>query len=87
MRLSAWLAGALVFCVVLLSASSAYSAWVSSQNHRNSCTSRGLVLDIVHDVIKLALTPDAGQTLTSVQVQRITSFEASAFARIDQGRC
>lgn len=76
-----------VAAIVLLAGTSTYSAYVSSTNHKNSCTSRGLILDTFHDVIQLAFTPQPGQTLTAKQVAGIQSFEAVAFARINQARC
>lgn len=81
------LAVALVLSVILLAGTSSYSSWVASTNHRNSCISRGLVLDTFRDVIVLALTPQPGQKLTAKQAADIAAFETKAFMRIDQARC
>lgn len=73
--------------IVLLAATSTYSAYVSSTNHKNSCSSRGLILDTFHDVILDAFAPAPGETVTAKQAAGIEAFEAKAFARIDQARC
>lgn len=73
--------------VLLLGFTSSYSAYVASTNHRNSCTSRALVLDTLHDLIVLATTPKIGQRLSAEQVREITAFQSAAFTRINQARC
>jgi hypothetical protein len=78
---------ALTFAIILNSLTSAYSAHVTASNRHASCARTDLILDSLHDVILLALTPEPGQKLTSAQVRTIASFEAKAFARIVQARC
>lgn len=77
----------LAIAVIVLAGTSSYSAYVASQNHRNSCNSRTVVLDAVHDVLQIFLTPQPGQRFTATQVQRITGLETAAYARINQARC
>lgn len=78
---------AAAFAILLLSGTSTYSAYVSSTSHRNSCTSRNLVLDTLHDVVQDAFAPAPGQTLTAAQVSQIQAVTTKLYARIDQARC
>lgn len=85
--LPAYLAIATTVAVLLLAATSSYSAWVSSTNHTHSCARNDLILDAFHDVIVLALTPQPGTSLKAAQVKQIEAFETVAFARLNQARC
>lgn len=86
-KLTAVLIVSVTVAVVALAVSSVYSAYVASQNRKNSCNSRALVLDVLHDVIVDATTPRPGQVLTRKQAIAIATFQAKAFTRIDQARC
>lgn len=78
---------ALSAAVLVLAFTAIYGAYVSASNHRETCASRQLVLNTLHDVIQLAFTPAPGQVLTADQVKQIQSFEATAYARINEARC
>lgn len=78
---------ALAVAVLLLAITSTYSSWQAANAHHNSCNSRGLIVDAIHDVIVRAVTPDPKQVLTVTQVKRIQSFENYSFARLDRALC
>lgn len=80
------IASALV-AILLPSGATIYSAQVGSSNHHASCARSDLVLDAIHDVIVIAVTPKPGGKLTRAEFLAIQAFESKAFARIDQARC
>lgn len=66
------------------------AAQAAAANHKfekHICDLHDSGLNVLHDVIVLALTPAPGKSLTSAQVKSITAFETAAFGRIDQARC
>lgn len=78
---------ALVFAVVLLGGTSAYSAWTASRNHHASCARVDLLADEFQSVIVLALTPPKNKPYTAAQAAAAGAFEAEASTLLDRARC
>lgn len=78
---------ALVVSVLVLAFTSTYSAYVASTNHHNACARTDLILDVMHDILQLAVTPPADTKVTEEQVRRTNAFLSAAYTRIDLARC
>jgi hypothetical protein len=78
----------LALAVILLAATSSYSAWVSSSQHRNSCTSRGVILDAFDDVLIAAQAQtDDDPAKSAAEKMASDKFVASSIVRLNRARC
>jgi hypothetical protein len=86
MRRSLMFSVSMVLSVAVVAAF-ALSAWALYSSHRQSCQSRNTTLDVLHDVLAIATTPDPKHPPTPSERIRIAEFNAAVFARINKARC
>ncbi len=79
---------ALAFAVILLAATSSYSAWVSSNQHRNSCRSRAIILDAFSDILVAAQAQTDGDPAKPIAEKMASDkFVAASIIRLNRARC
>ncbi len=79
---------ALAFAVILLALTSTYSAWVSSNQHRNNCHSRAMILDAFDDVLLAAQAQTDGNPAKPIAEKMASDkFVAASIIRLNRARC
>ena len=73
--------------VIALAAALVIQGFAGRQRRQDICTAQNRILDTLHDVVTIAVTPPKGKRLTDEQVAAITQFEAKEFTRINAARC
>lgn len=86
-RLAAGLIIAVAIAIFALALATAYNAWVSYSQHRNSCTARSNLVDAIETDVRFFLTPKPGTSQTAAQIKTAQDIQAGSSQILDQARC
>lgn len=86
-RLASGLIIAVAIAIFALALATAYNAWVSYSQHRNSCTARSKLVDAVEQDVQFFLTPQPGKTQTANEIKTAQEIQLRSNMILDQARC
>lgn len=68
-------------------ASFCLAAWSFYSSVEQACSSRNQTLNVLSDVVDIAIAPQPGTHLTKERARRVEAFRTAVQARIDKARC
>jgi hypothetical protein len=63
------------------------AGWSFYMTYQQACSSRNQTLNVLSDVVDIAVRPGPGERQTVAQERRAAAFRAAVRARIQQARC